>query len=391
MCQRNVEEMVAKPLTIVQMLPELITGGVERGTLETGAFFAENGHRSIVVSKGGPMVEALVKTGTEHITMPVGEKKPRALLCIPRLRQLFITQNVDILHLRSRVPAWVGLLASRSIPCTARPRIVTTFHGFYSVNPYSAVMTKGERVIAVSQLISDHIRDQYGVCGDHVRVIHRGFDATCFDPLLVDKHQVADLKVKWGIDTTKGPVLMLPGRFTELKGHKLFLSALEKIKHLSWTAVLVGDEREKPDYAAQLKKETKQKGLGDRVIFAGHCHNMAAAFMLCDVTISASIHPESFGRVGVESQAMGVPVVATAHGGSLETIIPGKTGWLFSPADIDGFARALAEAVSDEKKRKAMGHRARTWVAKHFTTALMCEKTLALYEELMATSQKSKM
>ncbi len=163
------------------------------------------------------------------------------------------------------------------------------------------------------------------------------------------------------------------------------MSALEKIRHLSWTAVLVGDEREKPDYAAQLKKETIQKGLGDRVIFAGHCQNMAAAFMLCDVTISASIHPESFGRVGVESQAMGVPVVATAHGGSLETIIPGKTGWLFSPADIGGFARALAEAVHDEKKRQAMGDRARTWVANHFTTALMCKKTLTLYEELMAT------
>jgi len=366
--------MVARPLTIVQMLPELITGGVERGTLEIGAFLVKKGHRSIVVSKGGPMVQALVKKGSEHITLPVGEKNPRALLCIPRLRQLFVKEKVDILHLRSRVPAWVGLLAARSIHYTARPRIVTTFHGFYSVNPYSAVMTKGERVIAVSQLILDHISDQYGVCGDHVKVIHRGFDATCFDPLLVDKHQVADLRVKWGIDTTKGPVLMLPGRFTELKGHRLFLSALEKIKHLSWTAVLVGDEREKPDYAAQLKKETKQKGLGDRVVFAGHCH-----------TISASIHPESFGRVGVESQAMGVPVVATAHGGSLETIIPGETGWLFFPSDVDGFARALAEAVHDETKRKAMGDRARTWVANHFTTALMCKKTLLLYEDLMAT------
>ncbi|MCA1785923.1 MAG: glycosyltransferase, partial [Desulfobacteraceae bacterium] len=159
---------------------------------------------------------------------------------------------------------------------------------------------------------------------------------------------------------------------------------LEKIKHLSWTAVLVGDERENPDYAAQLKKETTQKGLEDRIVFAGHCDNMPAAFMLSDVTISASIHPESFGRVGVESQAMGVPVVATAHGGSLETIIPEKTGWLFSPADIDGFARALAEAVHDETQRKAMGHRAKAWVTTHFTTARMCEKTLALYEELTA-------
>ncbi len=384
MCRKNIGEMVAGMLTIVQMLPELITGGVERGTLETGAYFVKNGHRSIVVSNGGPMVEALVKNGSEHITLPVGEKNPKALFCIPRLRQLFIKEKVDILHLRSRLPAWMGMLAAKSIPGATRPRIVTTFHGFYSINPYSAIMTKGERVIAVSKLIKEHICHQYGVCGNHVKVIHRGFDASCFDPLLVDKKHLSDLRKKWKIDGKNGPVLMLPGRFTELKGHRLFLSALEKIKHLSWTAVLVGDMNEKPDYAARLQKEALEKGLGDRVVFAGHCSDMAAAFVLCDITISASIHPESFGRVGVESQAMGVPVVATAHGGSLETIVPEKTGWLFSPADVDGFANALAEAVKDEKKRKKMGARARAWVADHFTTAHMCAKTLRLYEELVA-------
>jgi len=377
--------MVARPLTIVQMLPELITGGVERGTLETGAFFVKNGHRSIVVSNGGPMVEVLVKNGSQHITLPVGEKNPRALFCIPRLRQLFVQEKVDILHLRSRLPAWMGLLAAKTIPEERRPRIVTTFHGFYSINRYSAVMTKGERVIAVSQLIKDHICQQYGVCENHVQVIHRGFDASCFDPLLVDKQQTSDLKNKWKIDEKKGPVLMLPGRFTELKGHRLFLAALEKIKHLSWTAVLVGDMNEKPDYAARLQKEAGEKGLGDRVIFPGHCKDMAAAFMLCDVTISASIHPESFGRTGVESQAMGVPVVATAHGGSLETIAPGKTGWLFSPADVDGFADVLAEAVKNEKKRKQMGERGMAWVRNHFTMDLMCAKTLRLYEVLAAS------
>jgi glycosyltransferase involved in cell wall biosynthesis len=379
--------MVAGTLTIVQMLPELITGGVERGTLETGAFFAKKGHRSIVVSNGGPMVKALEKNGTQHITLPVGEKNPGALFCIPRLRQLFVKQKVDILHLRSRMPAWVGLLAAKSIPAATRPRIVTTFHGFYSVNRYSAVMTKGERIIAVSKLIQDHICQQYGVCGNHVKVIHRGFDASCFDPLLVDKKKVSDLRAKWGIDEKKGPVLMLPARFTELKGHRLFLSALEKIKHLSWTAVLVGDMNEKSEYAARLQKEAVEKGLKDRVVFAGHCNDMAAAFTLCDVTISASIHPESFGRIGVESQAMGVPVAATAHGGSLETIVPGKTGWLFSPADIDGFANVLAESVKDEKKRKEMGSRARAWVTEHFTTDLMCTKTLRLYEELLAAQK----
>ncbi len=380
--------MVARALTIVQMLPELITGGVERGTLEIGASLVRKGHRSIVVSNGGPMVDELVKNGSKHITLPVGSKTPISIFCIPRLRKLFVEEKVDILHLRSRVPAWVGLLAAKTINKKIQPRIVTTFHGFYSINPYSAIMTKGERVIAVSKPIKNHIREKYGVFGDHVKTINRGFDATRFDPGLVNPRQVAILKKKWGLVNKKAPFMMLPGRFTELKGHILFLSALEKIKHLSWTAIFVGDENEKPEYAALLKKETLKRGLSGRVVFAGHCNDMPAAFMVSDITVSASIHPESFGRVAVESQAMGIPVVATALGGSLETIIPKKTGWLFPHTDIDAFAKVLSEAVVDQKKRQSMGQQAKVWVGKNFTTELMCEETLLLYEKLVAAPRK---
>jgi len=380
--------MVAGTLTIVQMLPELITGGVERGTLEIGAFLVKKGHRSIVVSNGGPMVDELVQNGSKHITLPVGYKTPRSFFCIPRLRRLFVQEKVDILHLRSRVPAWVGLLAAKTINKKIQPRIVTTFHGFYSINPYSAVMTKGERVIAVSRPIKDHIREKYGVFGDRVKTINRGFDASRFDPGLVNPKQVSDLKKKWSLVNKKSPFMMLPGRFTKLKGHMLFLSALEKIKHLSWTAIFVGDENEKPEYAVLLKKETLKRGLEGRVVFAGHCNDMPAAFMLSDIMVSASIHPESFGRVAVESQAMGVPVVATALGGSLETIIPGETGWLFPHTDIDAFAKVLAEAVADQEKRQSMGRQAKVWVGKNFTTQLMCERTLMLYEDLVAAPRK---
>ena len=374
--------MVARPLTIVQMVPELITGGVERGTLETGAFLVRKGHRSIVISNGGPMVDELAQNGSEHITLPVGCKNPKSLFCIPKLRKLFIEEKVDILHLRSRVPAWVGLLAAKTINKNTRPRIITGFHGFHSINAYSAIMTKGERVIAVSKPIRDHIKEKYGVSGDHVKMINRGFDASRFDPVLVEQKRISELETKWGITNEKGPFIMFPARFTEWKGHLLFLSALEKIKHLSWTAILVGDENEKPNYAARLKKETIQKGIGDRVVFTGHCNDMPAALMLCDVAVSASIEPEAFGRVAVEAQAMGVPVVATALGGSLETIVPGKTGWLFPCTDVDAFAKALAEAVTNQAKRQSMGQQAKAWVSEHFTTQLMCEKTLMLYEEL---------
>jgi len=380
--------MVDRPITIVQMLPDLITGGVERGTLEIGDFLIKQGHRSIVVSNGGPMVEALVKNGSEHIPMPVGSKNPLSLFCVPKLRKLFIKEQVDILHLRSRVPAWVGFFAVKTINQKIRPRIVTTFHGFHSINAYSAIMTKGERVIAVSKPISDHIKEEYGVSGNHVKIINRGFDESVFDPGLISQKRVDKLNTKWGLADKKGPFLMLPGRFTQLKGHSLFLSALEKIKNLFWTAVIVGDEKEKPEYASQLKKQALQKGLGDRVVFAGHCNDMPAAFKLCDITISSSIRPESFGRIAVESQAMGVPVAATALGGSIETIVHGKTGWLFPHSDLDAFAKILAEAVSDQDKCRQLGWQAKEWVREHFTTGLMCKKTLEVYEELVATPRQ---
>ncbi len=375
--------MVAGKYTIVQMLPELITGGVERGTLEMGAFLVNKGHRSIVASNGGPMVEELIKNGSEHIKLPVGEKNPKALLCIPKLRKFFLEEKVDILHLRSRLPAWVGLVAAKTINKKMRPRVITTFHGFYSINAYSAVMTKGERIIAVSEQIREHICEKYDVIEDHIKLINRGFDASVFNPECVEQARISKLKKKWGLEKKTGPFIMLPGRFTQLKGHDLFLSALEKIKHLSWTAVLVGDEKEKPAYAAHLKAQVAQNNLEDRVIFAGHCNDMPAAFLLSDLTISASIHPESFGRTAVESQAMGVPVVATSHGGSLGTVIPDKTGWLFPPTDVDALVSVLKKALADPNNLERLGRQAKEWVNHNFTTKLMCEKTLMLYKELM--------
>jgi glycosyltransferase involved in cell wall biosynthesis len=376
--------MVAKPLTIVQMLPDLISGGVERGTLEIGEFLVKKGHRSIVVSNGGPMVETLVQNGSEHITLPVGYKNPISLLCVPKLRRLFIEEKVDILHLRSRVPAWIGMLAAKTIFQHEHPRILTTFHGFYSVNKYSAIMTKGERVIAISRFIKGHIKEKYGVEGDNISLVFRGFDSSRFNPSRVNEQHMSDLKKQWGLTDRLKPYIILPARFTEWKGHLLFFSALEKLQHLDWTAILVGDENEKPSYVKMLKKEAEAKGIMDRIVFAGHCRDMPAAYQLCDIAVSSSIEPEAFGRVAVEAQAMGLPIIATAHGGSLETVIHNETGWLFSHTDANAFANTLIEAISDEKKRRSIGCRARAWVHEHFTTELMCEKTLNIYKEMVA-------
>ncbi|MBT3388395.1 MAG: glycosyltransferase family 4 protein [Desulfobacula sp.] len=375
--------MVAKPLTIVQMLPDLVTGGVEKVTLEIAEFMVQKGHSSIVISNGGLMVEELLQKGSEHICLPIGSKSPKSLLCIPALRKILIKEKVDILQLSSRVPAWVGLMAAKSISPKKRPGIVTTFHGFYSVNAYSAVMTKGDKVIAVSKPIKQHIKEKYRVPGKHVITINQGFDKEQFDPSLVKKDRVSALIKKWNLEKKERPFIILPGRFSPLKGHKLFLSALEKIKGLSWTAIFVGNENENLKYTEMLKQEASQKGLGQRVVFAGLCKDMPAAFKLCDLTVSASVYPESFGKIAVESQAMETPVIATAIGGSLETIIPGRTGWLFSPTDLDEFAAVLTEAVLNQEKRKYMGKKARKWVENNFTTELMCQKTLKVYRELL--------
>jgi len=366
------------------MLPELITGGVERGTLEIGAYLVEKGHRSIVVSNGGPMVDDLVKNGTEHITMPVGSKNPRSLLCIPKLRKLFVDENVDIVHLRSRMPAWIGYLAIKSLAKNKQPKIVSTFHGFYSINRYSAIMTKGERVIAVSNTIKNHIKKKYFIADDKIKLIYRGYDSKLFDPKAISSDRILAIKKKWDIEYSDAPVIILPGRFTKLKGHSLFLSALEKIKHLSWVAVIVGNENENPEYASHLKNQVQQKGLSDRIIFAGHCSDMAAAYMVSDLTVSASIYPESFGRIAVESQAMGVPVIASALGGSLETVLNGKTGWHFSHLKVEELVDTLTQALCDERQRKLLGQQGMEWVRKKFSGEIMCKKTLDQYTRSMS-------
>jgi len=372
-----------RPLTIVQLLPDLISGGVERGTLEIGAFLADQGHRSIVISNGGPMVVSLLDNGSEHIKMPIGQKSPMTLMCIPKLRQVFISENVDIIHLRSRVPAWAGLIAAKSISEKNRPKIITTFHGFYSINKYSAVMTKGELVIAVSNPIKDHIQTVYKIPESKIQLINRGVDTIQFGPGLVSVERENKLKKEWGLDHKTGPFIILPGRFTRLKGHSLLIEALEKIKQLSWTTIFIGDENENPRYAQFLKQAVKKSGLEQKIIFAGHVNDMPAAYKISDLTISASIYPESFGRVAIESQAMGVPVIATALGGSLETIRDKITGWLCPCKDVDLFSKALTEAISNPEIRKKYGRQGQKWVLENFTTQQMCEQTVSVYHRLM--------
>lgn len=384
MREGDIKKMVARPITVVQMLPDLEGGGVERGTLELGDYLSKNGHKSIVISSGGRMVPQLEKQGSVHICWRVGEKSPRCLGYIIPLRRFLMQEKVDILHLRSRLPAWVGYAAWKSLPKAIRPRLITTFHGFYSVNRYSAVMTKGERVIAISKTIAEHIKDKYDVSKDRIILIYRGFDEKVFNPDVVTRNRIERLRKSWDLKDPASPVIMLPGRLTRLKGHDLFLESLSKIKRLPWSAVCVGDTNENPAYADFLQKMILQLNLEKRVKFVGHCDDMPAAFLLSDIVVSASSSkPEAFGRIAVEGQAMGKPVIASAHGGSLETVLNRKSGWLVKPRDAKSLADALCEAVLNKDLRNRLGSYGQRWVRDQFTVRKMCEKTVDLYCKLV--------
>lgn len=376
--------MQQQPMTVLQMLPELDTGGVERGTLEIGACLVRNGHRSLVVSAGGKLVQQLVGEGSRHISMAVGAKSLSAIRFILPLRRLMAEERIDILHLRSRMPAWIAYMAWKSLPAVRRPALVTTFHGFYSVNRYSAIMAKGQAVIAVSGAIASHIAENYGRTEDVV-TIHRGVDINVFSPELVTRQRVEELQCSWGL-LPDVPVIMLPGRFTSWKGHAILLKALALMDNQKVHVVFVGDQRESSSYTEELLQIIGTAGLGAKVKMVGRCQDMAAAYLLADLVISASSgRPEAFGRVSAEAMAMGRPVVATAHGGSLEIVEDGRTGWLVPPNDEQAMARAIAAALSlPEEKRQAIGECGRQRVLAHFTTETMCRQTLEVYTRLVA-------
>jgi glycosyltransferase involved in cell wall biosynthesis len=383
--------MVAeKKLSIVQIVPELEEGGVEGETLELAIHLAHNGYRSIVISGGGRLVPQLEEAGCEHLLWRhIGEKSARCLKYIPKFRQYLLQEDIDIVHLRSRLPGWIAYLAWKSLPAETRPALVTTFHGFYSVNGYSTIMTKGEKVIAVSKTIREHILDNYPVNPDKIELIHGGFEVHAFHPDRVEPERVRLLRERWRLGNDRLPVIILPGRLTQWKGQEVFIDSLALIKDLPFVALCIGDTEENPSFTKKLQEKIWSYGLENKIRLVGHCSDMPAAMLLADLVVSASSsQPEAFGKVAIEAMAMAKPVVATSHGGSLETVIDGVTGWLVPPSDPEAMAEALRKGLSDKEELKKRGARGREWVGENFTASLMCNKTVALYQNLVAEKQK---
>lgn len=382
--------MVADKFTVVQIVPEMDEGGVEGETLDFAVYLAQQGHRSIIISGGGRLVPQLEKNGVEHLLWKhVGSKNQKCLKYIPKLRQFLIKEKVDILHLRSRLPAWIGYLAWKTIDDQQKPSLVTSFHGFYSVNSYSTIMTKGERVIAVSGIIRDHILDNYDINRANLRLIHGGYDEALFNPAEVSDKRVAELREAWEIPKSDKPIIMLPGRLTSWKGQDVFIDALIQIKDLDFLAVCVGDIEENSSFTKKLSERIKIHGLEEKIKLAGHCDDMPAALTIADLVVSASSsQPEAFGKVAIEAMAMSKPIIATAHGGSLETVKDNETGWLVEPSNPDAMAQKLRDVLEHKEQLPIIGAEGKRWVAKQFTAGRMCEKTLELYQQLLAEKEQ---
>jgi glycosyltransferase involved in cell wall biosynthesis len=372
-------------LAVLQVLPALATGGVERGTVDIAAAVAAAGGTAIVVSSGGPMVREVERAGALHVQLPVHSKNPFVMFRnVDRLATLIEKHGVNIVHARSRAPAWSAYRAARR----ANVAFVTTFHGTYGhgnavKRAYNAVMLKGDRVIAISHFIADHIREVYGLDDPKLRVIHRGIDLDLFSPESVSPERLIDLAERWRV--TEGmPVVMLPGRLTSWKGQRLLMEALRRLGRTDIRCLMVGSDQGRHAYRRSLEDMIERFGLSGVVQLTDHCRDMPAAYMLADVVVSASTDPEAFGRVAAEAQAMGRPVVASGHGAARETVIPGKTGLLFPPGDAEALAMAIAEMLSlDSEARERLAAAAIAHIHTNFSKEKMCGETLDLYAELL--------
>ncbi len=370
---------------VLQVLPRLETGGVERGTVDVAAAAAARGDTSLVASAGGPLTYQVERAGAEHVTLPLHRKDPWSLWRNAALLEALIRERgVEIVHVRSRAPAWSAWLAARRTGA----RFLTTFHGTYNFRSglkrrYNAVMTKGDLVIAISHFIARHMQENYEIDPARVRVVPRGTDLALFDPSRIHPDRLAKLAQRWRLPDGV-PMIMLPGRLTRWKGQTLLVEALMRLRERDFVCVLVGSDQGRSGYREELEKLIGDLGLGRKVILGGDCNDIAAAYMLCDVVVSASTDPEAFGRVASEAQAMGRPLVAADHGGVPEQVLDGETACLVRPGDAADLARGLTWALDlDTQARERLARTARAQ-ARKFTREGMCASTLAVYDELAA-------
>lgn len=368
--------------TVLQLLPALDTGGVERTVIDLSSALQKAGHQACVVSAGGRLVPELLQTGAHHYTLPIGAKSPATLFRrVMALRALINKLDVDLVHAHSRVPAWIAHIALRRYTRFSWCPMITTYHGIYNQGwpgkrRYNAIMARGDRVIANSNFTRDHILKTHGTAPERIAVIPRGIDVEEFDPARVEKTDVQALRLGWRVKPDQ-TVILLPARLTGWKGQRVAIDALAALP-ARYVLVCLGDAQGREDYKQSLLDQAKTLGIADRVVLPGHATDMALAYAAADLVVNSSTDPESFGYTVIEAQAMGRWVIASAHGGPLETVRDGQTGTLFRPGDAGALAQAIKAAPDEVDTDFMRGH-----ILENYSKRMLQERTLSLYSELM--------
>jgi len=364
-------------LSVVQLLPALNGGGVERGTLEVARELVRRGHRSVVISAGGRLVPDLISEGSEHLAWPLGVKSPLTLRWVWPLGRWLTEQRIDILHTRSRLPAWIGWLAWRGMDPATRPRFITTVHGLYSVSRYSAIMAHGERVIAVSETVRDYLRRHYPeLPAERIQVIQRGVDPAAFPyGYQPSAAWLADWRQHYP-QLGDAPVLTLAGRLSRLKGHEDFIELIARLRARGWPVrglIVGGVEPRRQRYADQLRQKVRSLGLGEVILLTGHRNDMREIYAISTLVLSLSAQPESFGRTVLEALSLGTPVVGYDHGGVGEILARLYPAGLTPVGDLDALTTRVSEllAVAPPVPPEPV-----------FPLQRMLDETLALYESL---------
>lgn len=383
-----------KQKTILQVLPSLQTGGAEKTTVDISAALVDRGWQSIVVSEGGRMEKDLVSHGATHIRLPLASKNPLTIWQNSRnLIKVINDYKVDLIHARSRSPAWSALWACKQ---TDTP-FVTTYHGAYSQKNrikawYNSVMTRSDIIIANSKWTADLIKKRDPSAEDRIVPIYRGTDFSAFSKEGVESDRLSQLKSLWSIQEGDFVFLHL-ARLSSGKGQKTIIECAARLRaeHSNLRFILAGDHQGRTDYLSELKSMIAQRRLEDCVHLVGHCDDPAAAMAICDAALVASIYAETFGRAAVEASAFEKPVIVTQVGAVAETVLTPpdvpesqRTGWKIAPDNVDSMERAIREMLQMSPERHIqIGQNARNHVVANFSIERMCRETLDVYDKLL--------
>ena len=379
-------------LKVLQVIPKLGYGGAETGCYDLAHYLPENDCISFLVTSGGELLKFIDKKKVKLIRLPVHSKNP-ILMILNSIILVFIIffYNISIVHARSRAPAWSCLLATK----ITRRKFVTTFHGTYNFkNPikkfYNSVMVRSQLIIAGSNFIFSHINDKYSKYLNLKKkflVIFRGINVDYFDPSTTLENEENQLLTEWGINREK-KIILMPGRLTTWKGQELFIEAInlvnKELGYQSFYAVILGSDQGRDIYTKKIKRLAEQYRLTGQLKFIEHCKNMPLAYKISNLVVSASIEPEAFGRVAVEAQSMAKLIIASDIGGSKETIVNNKTGFLFEAGNAESLSKKIVEALNlDESSLKFMGIEGRKNAIKKFNVEKMCFSTYSEYKKLL--------